>query len=384
MKIKRNLTGHSQITESIETDSSSLKGSHNIMEDHSKRTYSDMFKDDRFSEFFSDQDVSIESSFGLKKDIIISRMIQYIIYLINDNTLRRDIMLYYIKFLGLESEYKWCGTLNLVLNESSNSIMYSKEVIEESSIDGQYVFSDLVNLQQQQQKKSFKFNDMDYKKVFQLIKTNQSKFTEKKYNLFTVVLVYDGHACHYVSFVYVKEKRLLITFDSGILLYPRGQNTIVPVIKNIFKDLKLIDSKSDDKKHVYDLGKCHKTYCGKQYGIQFNGEVSRDRPADAFCQSWSIFFLYRFMVSNGNLNFLKDWCKVPPKDRECFVLTFFLIPTLLKFDRAKNHYMKSLKEILGEKVSFSEVIHILTSYVEKNLLHRFQEEEIVCPYQKKS
>lgn len=315
-------------------------------------------------------------SLQFSKDYIVSKMLQYLIYLMNDNTLRRDIMQYYINYLELNELYKWCGTLNLILNKSNHQIVVSKRDLEESSF-GQFQYE---KLQQVQQQFNFQFNDLDYKKLYQLVKTNKSKFTEKDHNLFTVVLVYDGHACHYVSFIYQKMKRVLITFDSGILLYPRGQDTIVPMLRKVFIQLNLIDSKDEtDDTNNYDLGRCVQKYCGKQYGIQFNGETNRKLPADAFCQSWTIFFLYRYMVAQGDLGFIKDWCRVPPKDRECFVLTFFLIPTLLKFERAKYKYLSSLKDIIDEGITFNEVIHILTSYVEKNMLHRFKDIPIQCP-----
>lgn len=336
------------------------------------------------SHFTSDELSQISESTGYKKDQLMVQLLQYLIYLVNENRIRRDILNYYIQYLGLQSNYRWCGTLNLVIKTSSHEIVPNKIGEDDYFLDEFYSEG-----QQQQQYERWSdqsvssgelitFDDYDLYKLSQFFHKNKSKFTQKRHNLFTVALTYKGRACHYVSFVYDKEQRILISFDPGVSLYTIGHSTIIPLIKKSFVLLKLIDPKHESF-GSYDLGKCQETYCGTQYGLQFNGRFERERPADSFCQSWTVYFLYRYMLSQGDLSFLKDWCAIPPIDRECFVLTFFLIPTLLKFEKTKKIYMKDVMDEIDPRLSFNEVIHILSTFVERNMLHRFRKKEFTCP-----
>jgi hypothetical protein len=337
----------------------------------------EIFNKKRFLEFLENSDFSsiLSKSIGMSKDRLVSTLIQNLIYLMNDNKLRKEIMTYYINHLELSKDYKWCGTLNLLLNGENNEITFRKKEIIESS-NGQYEFSNLDELQQMTQQQ-YKLDKINFKNLTKLIKTNLKRFTEKKHNLFTVVLVYNGYSCHYVSFIYKKEEKKLISFDPGVLLYTHGQDTIVPVMTRIFKSLGLIESETQLK-----LGTCNKEFCSKKYGIQFNGRTEFSLAADAFCQTWTIFFLYRYLLSESDVKFVDDWCEVPPQDRECFVLSFFLIPTIMSFKRAKEHYLDILKGSLDRKYTFNEISNILFTYIEKNLLHRFKPRDIVCKLNK--
>ena len=153
--------------------------------------------------------------------------------------------------------------------------------------------------------------------------------------MFTVCLVYDEHLVHYVAFLYVSKERRLISFDPGVQIYLHGQKTIVPRIEKYFMSEDLIDSD-------VRLGHCHQfRWKGKRMGVQYTG--LEDRP-DAFCQTWTIFFLVRFLYSKSHRvddihRFVREWCKILPKNRAVMLTEQFIIPTLMYFPRV----LKDLK-----------------------------------------
>ena len=170
----------------------------------------------------------------------------------------------------------------------------------------------------------------------------QKRLSQKKSPcsiIFTVCLVYDTNLVHYVSFVYTD--RTLVSFDPGVALYPHGQKTIVPLVHSAFKACGLLDS------HTIE-GACSEfLFRKKKHGVQFNGLVHNTLPADAFCQSWTLFFLVRMLYlpdrSLPNIRgFLKDWCAIPPSDREYFITSFFILPTLTYFPKIAERYLTLL------------------------------------------
>ena len=148
--------------------------------------------------------------------------------------------------------------------------------------------------------------------------------------MFTVCLLYENHLVHYVSFLYFTSTRSLLSFDPGVQVYPHGQNTIVPLIQKLFEKQKRIDS------HIVE-GACSSfQFKKKKHGVQFNGQVDRSLPADAFCQSWTLFFFMRVLylpeaTINNISSFVGHWCKIPPCEREHFLTSFFIHPTLVYF-----------------------------------------------------
>jgi hypothetical protein len=331
-----------------------------------------LYEEDTRSAELSDIINSI-MSFNNKKrpfrNVEINELIQNLIYLMNDNHLRREIIVHHIEQFELNHLFRWCGTINCNLKESS---IHLTQKIKQLSLPSPSPTTTTP-------RPVIKFKQIDINKIVQLIKKNMDKFIEKPYALFTFVLVYDGFACHYVSFIYNRERKELISFDPGVQLYEHGQNTIVPVMKQVFYRLKLISVENNQiKDNEYDFGKCHETFCGKEYGIQYNGYGSL--PADAFCQSWTIYFLIRFIICQGKTcNFVKDWCQVPPQDREGLILTEFLIPILQYSPNAKRIYMNLLADL---KKSYSELVDTLQCYTEKTFLHHLDQtskQKISCP-----
>lgn len=159
------------------------------------------------------------------------------------------------------------------------------------------------------------------------------------YAMFTVCLLYDTNLVHYVSFLYTD--RQLLSFDPGVELYPHGQKTIVPRVEAAFRALRLIDSHSVQ-------GACpHFAFGRKRRGVQFNGRLQYKLPADAFCQSWTLFFFVRLLyLPDRSLEriklFLSDWCAIPPSDREYFITSFFIHPTLTYLPKVSKRYLAML------------------------------------------
>lgn len=159
----------------------------------------------------------------------------------------------------------------------------------------------------------------------------------KRYKLFTVCIVYDMNRVHYVAFVYDRMERVLISFDPGVELYLHGMRTIIPLVRTAFRQRKLIS------RRVPILGPC-KDYLlqGKQAGVQYNGRKGY-LPADAFCQTWTLFFLCQILSLRDSL-FVSRWCKIPPKRRESFLIASFIIPTLEQNPTVSNQYFSMLPE----------------------------------------
>lgn len=158
--------------------------------------------------------------------------------------------------------------------------------------------------------------------------------------MFTVCLQYDAYSVHYVSFVY--KDRTLLSFDPGVRVYPHGQKTIVPRIQKLMESLQMIDT------HRVE-GACT-AFCFRQkkHGVQFNGRVHQKLPADAFCQTWTVFFLVRlFSLTDASIesmsSLVQRWCSIPPGKREYFLMTMFILPTL-------TYFPKVMKKLGGKEV----------------------------------
>lgn len=177
----------------------------------------------------------------------------------------------------------------------------------------------------------------------------------KRYKTFTVCIIYEINKVHYVAFVYDKKEKELISFDPGIELYFHGIKTIIPSIRNIFKKLDLI------KKKGKIIGSCNDfLLAGKQAGIQYNGKKYTNLPADAFCQTWTLFFICK-LISIRKISFVNDWCKIPPKYRENYLLASFIIPIL-----EQNKYVASQYFSMNEDSS-EYIMELLGSHTIKSL-----------------
>lgn len=238
-------------------------------------------------------------------------LLQQFIYTMNEYRFRTMIMNHHLKHS--HSSHKWCGTWTVQLNNND------------------LVFRDMDPLFKSKLRTNISIHDF--------IKHYKSKWFKKEgLTLFTVCLVYEGNLVHYVAFIYSPLDKTLISFDPGVSLYHHGQETIVPKVTEAFRANGLIL----DKNEV--LGSC-KVYRwkGRRMGVQFDGQKQRERPADAFCQTWTLFFLIRYLYTHRyNFNdFVQSWCSIPPKQRRFFLLSNFIIPTLLYFPKIIHHLKKS-------------------------------------------
>jgi hypothetical protein len=166
--------------------------------------------------------------------------------------------------------------------------------------------------------------------------------------MFTVCLLYDVNLVHYVSFVYLPSERVLLSFDPGVEVYPHGQKTIVPRVHALMKSLGLVDA------HRVE-GACSVfRFRQKKHGVQFNGRTADKLPADAFCQSWTLFFLVRVLyLPDRSLDriaaLVRDWCRIPPEGRQYFLTSFFILPTLTYFSAIGERYVGMLGGRHGKK-----------------------------------
>jgi hypothetical protein len=159
-----------------------------------------------------------------------------------------------------------------------------------------------------------------------------------RYYLFTTALLYEENKIHYMGFVYDKTIRKMICFDPGYNLYYVGEKRILPEVVAIFRDGGYLDS-------VDVEDRCDQVYYNKRWGIQFNGQTGR-LPADAFCQTWSLFFLVSF-IKKKDVLFLKRWCAIPPSERERYLLRRFIRPLLNRHTKIRRYFYVQRKELYG-------------------------------------
>lgn len=245
--------------------------------------------------------------------------LQNFIYFMNSPTVRNEIIR---KFYKTQPSVEWWGTFyvsgpkhKLVVTAHDN------RVIEESLL-----------------------------KFFQEF---SKQLKNNKINIYTICYQYENNHVHYITDVYDNRTQSIYHFDPGVSLYEHGQKTIIPSWERQYKNLGLLKTSTD-------LGTCHTfSWKGKKMGVQYDGS-SGDFPADAFCQTWTIFFLYRLSFNISNYNFVKQWCGIRPSKRKAFLISNFIIPFLTQ---NKKYYQSVLKMgKLSKKIAY---IDILFDIVEK-------------------
>lgn len=231
----------------------------------------------------------------------ISGLLQNIIYFFNQTNIRDYVINHYIGLYSMENKVQWDGTYYF----NQQGIMdfhYHPELTKPITIE----------------------EFLGMKKIYKKKKT--------QFIIFTACILYEGNKVHYLAFVYDTARKILVCFDPGIRLYHKGQEELIPILTDAFKDNGLLESFG----HIERIGLCKKKYHGVQWGIQYQGTDPSNThlPADAFCQLWTICFLVEFMKNRCSDSFLTHWCKVPPKQRESFALTyanqFFSLPYVYK------------------------------------------------------
>lgn len=151
------------------------------------------------------------------------------------------------------------------------------------------------------------------------------KLTSPKIYLFTVMYTYGDDCVHYVAFILDMKTRQLTCFDPGYNLYLYGKQKIIPIVVEELRRENII---------VHDVvlrTSCPRKRICKKYGLQYNGKdmVSKTSlPADAFCQTWTMYFLMTFLEHGCSTQFFIRWCKIPPRYRESFLISSFLIPRI--------------------------------------------------------
>lgn len=274
---------------------------------------------------------------SLCKSSQMSSLLQSFIYTMNNKKLRSEIIQYHLRFNHKKETHDWLGTWMVSLAGNNNL-----ESIE-----------NIAQLQAQD------------KALYKLIAKNKKRFTHK-IALFTVCIVYDRNLVHYVSFVYIPSEKKLWSFDPGVELYLHGQKTIVPQIRRAFHQNGLISNTQIHPQQ--DLGRCtDNSFCGKKWGIQYNGNHKTHLPADSFCQTWTIYFSIRLLLQEDSrdLSFVEDWCRISPKERESSIITYFILPQLLLFKNMRNEYLYQIQNMLESSMTMTEVMRNLYQYIEK-------------------
>ena len=174
-----------------------------------------------------------------------------------------------------------------------------------------------------------------------------------KINIYTICYQYENNQVHYITDVYDNKEKSIYHFDPGVSLYEHGQKTIIPSWEKQYKTSGLVKTSKN-------LGECHSfLWRGKKMGVQYDGSSS-DFPADAFCQTWTIFFLYRLSFNLSQYDFVKNWCRIKPGKRKAFLISNFIIPFLTQ---NKKYYKKVLQ--IGKLSKNIPYMDILFQTVEK-------------------
>lgn len=258
----------------------------------------------------------------------ISHLLQRFIYTMNEEPIRNHIITQSIRLSSPESSFSWLGTWNLELGNSGTvRFRHSHQSVEE------YLQS--------------------------------LSFRRDKIYVFTVCLVYDGNRVHYVAFVYFPTLHRLYSFDPGVELYRHGEKTIIPSIRKGFYQKGWITSKTLLTQQ--NVGRCHDySFCGKKWGLQYNArhDSLSSLPADAFCQTWTLFFLTRLIqqLHPTDMSFVHQWCRIHPTHRESFLLSFFILPQLTYCPFLKKEYMSQLQMISTKE--FKRAYSQLVGYAE--------------------
>jgi len=272
----------------------------------------------------------------------------------NDLSVRTEIIRYHLSKTRKTKDYAWLGTW--VVREQNKQLVFE----EIDPVVSTKKSTRLVSVQDQPDPTK-RLNRADRTlSVHDLVRQKASSFSRgPRYVMFTVCILYDIHLVHYVSFMYDAQKKELTSFDPGVELYHHGQKTIVPLVQQAFEKAHLIAPS-----HHKIFGACHRFgFKNKKMGVQFNGNIKGRLPADAFCQSWTIFFFVRLLHSSEKdpKTFLYHWCNIHPYDREPFITSFFILPVLTYFPKVSKKY--------EDMVQQRDAIQLLFAPIEECFFH---------------
>lgn len=299
------------------------------------------------------------------KNQLISQLLQCFIYTMNDSSLRSIIIDYYINKLELRNKFQNLGTWY---------INYE---------------NDKVTMRQQKNQK------LQYDRNFDLfIKKNKHILTDKtKLSIFTVCVLYDLNSVHFVSFIYDPLLHKLFNFDSGYEVYPLGQKVINKCTRYYFHINGLISS--NRMQSSQNFGRCEEySSCGNiKRGIQYNGNHQSLLPADAFCQTWSLWYLIRemkqYVINDGIQNSskkkydcIKNWCKMFPSEREFIIITSCVIPWLTFIPEVQKVYMNCLQNEGLESLTIAHVLSHINHYTEECFFANYDDKILKCHHNK--
>ena len=110
---------------------------------------------------------------------------------------------------------------------------------------------------------------------------------------------------------------------------------MLPLIKQAFTQAKLLKNTAELGKSCYQ----HRYIAADEPpGIQYAGD---DKLRDAFCQTWSIWFLVNFLKKK---KVIRKVCKLHPSNREVFLIKDFIVPILDSHPTwIKKNYKRSFR-----------------------------------------
>jgi hypothetical protein len=241
----------------------------------------------------------------ISERLLISDMLQNIIYFFNQPEIRNHVIHHYLKLLPEGEHVTWDETY--YFNEKGMIDTHYHPDHEDVTLD------------------DFIKNRPAYQ--IDTLKHKSKKTPQHYYVIFTCCILYEEHKVHFLSFIYNANKQVLVGFDPGIHLYHKGQDVLIPLLRKAFIKAGLISKKKDAMERI---GLCKNKYFNQRYGIQYEGSdpSTTSLPADSFCQSWTLFFLIEFLRHGCSDEFVSTWCKIKPKFREAFVLLYYFLPWL--------------------------------------------------------
>lgn len=160
--------------------------------------------------------------------------------------------------------------------------------------------------------------------------------------LMTLSYTYEGNKIHYISVMYSPVENKVILFDPGFNMYNVGKDVLIPLVKSTFKGMsgKILFFK--------------KTACQKsRYGIQLNKTYATMVVPDAFCQSWTLFFLQCFVRYGQDVTFFRTWCKLKTGFRDLYLMREFILPAVSYSTRLSRKYAEMVEDV--ERVLLTRV-----------------------------
>lgn len=219
------------------------------------------------------------------------------------------------------------------MNSSNLRTKIMNKCLSKYDVHKKYLWLGTIRLKEYDPKKQ---NDFKMNKLMLRMNNNDKNY------LMTISYVYEGNKIHYISVIYLSEKARVIIFDPGFNLYDVGKNVLIPLVKRTFK--------MNPNKILF----FNKTACKKsQYGIQLHKKYSNKVVPDAFCQSWTLFFLQCFVHHEQDIAFFESWCELRLNVRDLYLIQNFVIPIILQNIQLQRKYKEMIVEL--EKVLLKEV-----------------------------